>query len=620
MVKPCCAAASVLLAALPLFAEERVDSILPETLVTAPAKTRVELLPLDVNIVTAAEINRSAESSVLPVLMDRIPGLFVTERGFAGYGVSGGAAGTVNIRGVGQGNKVLFMIDGQPQWASVFGHALPDTYVANGVQRIEVVKGPSSLLYGSNAMGGSVNIITDRTYEEGVSGRARAMFGSFNTQKFNLQAGYRRDRLSVTVAGQLDRSNGNRRGSAFWLANEYMQVNYNLSHHWSIGTNVTLTQTRAENPGTTQEPLLSMWTYMGRGTASLYVNDRYGWGNGGAQAYINWGHHKVDDGYAPGAQPRDYLFHSTDYNMGLTLYQTLHPWQLSDLSLGVDFVHWGGHAWNAAKADGRETDITRKCENEIAGYVMMQQGLLGELLSLNAGVRLQHGSQYGNEWVPQAGVIVHGWEGSEFKFSFSKGFRAPNIRELYMYPPHNPDLRPETMLNYEASLRQRFLEGRLEAGVAFYFINGRDMIQTVRHDGRPLNVNTGRFINKGFELDAAYRIDRRWNVAANYAYLHTDNAGLLAAPKNRLNAMVDFMPGRFSFALSSNTVWSLRNGGPKTVDYELLNLRAAYTFHKPGVHVTPFLKLDNITDRRYEVVYGCPMPGITILGGVEATF
>lgn len=176
------------------------------------------------------------------------------------------------------------------------------------------------------------------------------------------------------------------------------------------------------------------------------------------------------------------------------------------------------------------------------------------------------------------------------------------------------------MLNYEASLRQRFLEGRLEAGVAFYFINGRDMIQTVRQDGRPLNVNTGCFINKGFELDAAYRIDRRWNVAANYAYLHTDNAGLLAAPKNRLNAMVDFMPGRFSFALSSNTVWSLRNGGPKTVDYELLNLRAAYTFHKPGVHVTPFLKLDNITDRRYEVVYGCPMPGITILGGVEATF
>ena len=117
----------MLLAALPLFAEERVDSLLPETLVTAPAKTRVELLPLDVNIVTAAEINRSAESSVLPVLMDRIPGLFVTERGFAGYGVSGGAAGTVNLRGVGQGNKVLFMLAGPPHRAAAFGHALPAT-------------------------------------------------------------------------------------------------------------------------------------------------------------------------------------------------------------------------------------------------------------------------------------------------------------------------------------------------------------------------------------------------------------------------------------------------------------------------------------------------------------
>lgn len=126
---------------------------LPEVVTEAPAKTNVTLLPLNTNVVSASMIERSAETSLLPVLVNNVPGLFVTERGFAGYGVSGGAAGTVNIRGVGQGNKVLFMIDGQPQWAGVFGHALPDTYVTNGVERVEVVKGPSSLLYGSNAMG-----------------------------------------------------------------------------------------------------------------------------------------------------------------------------------------------------------------------------------------------------------------------------------------------------------------------------------------------------------------------------------------------------------------------------------------------------------------------------------
>ena len=142
--------------------------MLNELLVTAPVKTDVQLTPLDVTVVDASTIEKSTETSLLPVLMQKVPGMFVSERGFAGYGVSGGAAGTVNIRGVGGGNKVLFMIDGQPQWAGIFGHALPDTYVSNGVERVEVVKGPSSLLYGSNAMGGSVNIITRHQSQEYV--------------------------------------------------------------------------------------------------------------------------------------------------------------------------------------------------------------------------------------------------------------------------------------------------------------------------------------------------------------------------------------------------------------------------------------------------------------------
>lgn len=130
--------------------------------VESAAKAPVPLLPLDVKIVGSATIDNSTETNLLPVLQNRIPGIFVTERGLAGYGVSGGGAGAVSIRGVGGGNKVLFLIDGQPQWAGVFGHSLPDTYVTNDIQRVEVVSGPSSLLYGSGAMGCSVNLITRR--------------------------------------------------------------------------------------------------------------------------------------------------------------------------------------------------------------------------------------------------------------------------------------------------------------------------------------------------------------------------------------------------------------------------------------------------------------------------
>ena len=602
--------------------ESRRDTIaLPEFTLSTPVKTNPVLLPLDVSTITAAEIGESAETSLLPVLTARVSGLFVSERGFAGYGISGGSAGAVNIRGVGQGNKVLFMIDGQPQWAGVFGHSLADSYVANGVERIEVVKGPSSLLYGSNAMGGSVNIITRGHRPGGISGRARAMFGSFSTQKFSLSSSYTDRRFSATLGGQLDRSNGYREGSAFWLANEFANLGFRLSNHWQTGATLALTQTHADNPGTLHEPLENMWTDLFRGTAAVYANDDYGIASGGVQAYINWGRNKVDDGNAPGTAPRDYIFNSRDYNMGITLYQTMRFWPAGELSAGIDFQHWGGHNWNAAKADtSQRSSEFRSHVNEIAGYAMVQQGLFANRLSINGGVRLQHGSSYGNVWVPQAGVIVRLRPSAEIKLSFSKGFRAPNLRELYLYPPHNPSLRPEYMLNYEISWRQHFFGGRLTAGAALFFIDGKDMIQTVRVDGRPRNMNTGRFINKGFEHEAAAAPARDWTIAANYSYLHTDTE-ILQAPRHKLSAELTWSPGRFSFTLEDLSVWHLLTGAPggHSENYTLLNLRAAYTL--PGkVDVTLFAKGDNLTNRHYEVIYGCPMPGATVLGGVEVKF
>lgn len=594
---------------------------LSEVVVTAPLKTNPDLLPLNVTQVTAKEIEQSGESSLLPVMVSKVPGLFVTERGFAGYGVSGGSAGTVNIRGVGQGNKVLFMIDGQPQWAGVFGHSLADTYVANGVERVEVVKGPSSLLYGSNAMGGSVNIITHRQHQDGVTGRARAMFGSFNTQKFALSTGIKKDKVSVNLSAQLDRSNGYRSNSDFWLSNEFIQINYAASSKWSVGGILDMTQSYAENPGTIQKPLDNMWTRIFRGTGGINLKNSYKIADGGVQAYINWGHHNLDDGNAPDAEPNDYLFNSTDYNMGVTAYENFYLFEANTISAGIDFQHWGGHIWNA----GKEDPSVRSAEsshhvNEVAGYVMMQQGLINNMLNLNAGVRLQHGSTYGKVWVPQAGFIVRPSSSSSIKASFSKGFRSPNIRELYLYPPANPDLKPEYMLNYELSYRQHLLKGNLMFGAALFFIDGDNMIQTVRVDGRPRNENTGNFINKGFELEGSYRISPKLTLSANYSYLHT-NAQTLYAPKNKLNTELIYIPGNFSFTVDETSIWSMYNGAPNSdkESYTLLNFRGAYTL-KEKVPVTFSVKIDNITNKHYQIIYGCPMPGTTIMGGVEFKF
>lgn len=617
--------AATLAASTPAGAETVVnagDTVrLGELVVEGVAKTDVKLLPLNVTEIGRHDIDRTTSSTLLPTLARHVPGLFVTERGVSGYGVSGGSAGAVNIRGVGQGNRVLFLIDGQPQWAGLFGHSLPDTYVANGIERVEVVKGPSSLLYGSNAMGGSVNLITRRQTADGLSGRARAMFGSYSTQRFDLGAGYRKGKAAVTAGAHLDRTNGYRRNSAFWEADGFARAEYNPTSHWQAAAGVHLTRSKADNPGTIQAPLLDMWTDISRGTASVAVKNRYAVAEGGVQAALNWGRHKVDDGHAPGTAPRDYIFHSADRNIGVSLFQTLRLWQDNALSLGVDFQHWGGRAWNTGKETGDDTAIGHHTANEVAGYVMMQQSLLRDLLTLNAGVRLQHGSAYGNIWVPQAGLIVRPYKGASVKLSYGKGFRAPNIRELYLYPPHNPDLRPEYMYSYEAELRQHLSPARLDLGLALYYIDGRNLIQTVMRDGRPLNVNTGAFVNKGIEFDASWHPADAWSLTAGYSYLHTDNRDLTGAPRHKLDATLDFTPGALSVTLGSTSVWGLRTGAADRhmENYSLLNLRAAYTV-RAHVRLTPFISMENITACRYEIVAGCPMPGFTIYGGAEINF
>ena len=79
----------------------------------------------------------------------------------------------------------------------------------------------------------------------------------------------------------------------------------------------------------------------------------------------------------------------------------------------------------------------------------------------------------------------------------SKGFRYPTIREMYMFRPANPDLKPERLWSYELSFARRLLDGRLSYGVNVFYIDGENLIMRVPIDGRPLNVNTGKIENSG---------------------------------------------------------------------------------------------------------------------------
>ena len=146
-----------------------------------------ESLATPVTVVGRETIEQSGNNALLPVLSQEVPGLFVNSRGILGYGVSGGAAGNISMRGVtGADGRVLMLIDGHPQYAPIYGHPIADAYIAGDAERVEVSRGASSVLYGSNAMGGAINIITRRPQEDGNQAHLRAMAGSYGSQ---LQTG-----------------------------------------------------------------------------------------------------------------------------------------------------------------------------------------------------------------------------------------------------------------------------------------------------------------------------------------------------------------------------------------------------------------------------------------------
>jgi iron complex outermembrane receptor protein len=592
---------------------------LQEIAVVSTAKTEVNRsqVPLTISVIDRQTIDESVETGVLSILSEHTPGIFVTERGVTGYGISNGSAGTVSIHGVGSGNRVLMLFDGQPNWAGIFGHHLPDAYVASDAERIEVIRGPASLLYGSNAMGGIINVITRKAAQEGLHGRGRILYGSYNTWKFAAGAGYKKNKFNAYLSLNRDQSDGQRPNSDFYINNGYLRLGYEFSNHWNMSSDAILANFRVTNPGAIDAPAIENWAQATRSTYSLSLNNRYRTMNGSLQVFYNDGAHKINDGWRNN-QPRDYLFRSLDFNRGFALYESFNLLKGNLLTVGIDLKQWGGDAWNAF-FDGHTEGIIDKHVTEWATYAVVQQTLF-DRLTLNAGLRMESNKGYGREWIPQAGIAWQPFAQTTFKNSVSKGFRSPNLRELYLYPPQNPALRPEEMLNYDLSYLQTLLGGRLQWELTAYLAHGSNLIATDMVDGKMLNSNTGRFTNRGLDWAFTYRIRPNLTASANYSFLHS-NVKLTAAPKHKAYVNLRWEIDKFTITPNFQYISGLYLGAVNNADiidhYALLNARVAF---KASSRLTLFLNGENLTDTNYETYLGFPMPGAVVLGGIDLKF
>ena len=612
-------------------AEGLNDSLsLQEVVVTGTRHAAdVRHLPMTVTVIDRKTLTEQHQTSVLPTVMQQVPGLLVTSRSLVGYGVSTGAAGGISLRGLAGGSgQMLVLIDGHPQYNGVYGHPISDSYQTLMAERVEVLRGPASVLYGGNAMGGVLNIVTRQrpTGQDGVTTHLTVGAGSYGTIQAEASNQVRSGKFSSTVAAQYGRTDNHRPHTGFEQYGGYVKIGYDFSPHWNVYADLDLTHFNASNPGTVSQPKLENDQWITRGAASLVVANRYDRTSGALSVYDNFGRHKINDGYnADGGTPQTDLFRSKDAVAGVSWYQSLAIGDLASatsgrLTVGIDYQHIYGRAYYTNRETGEVVTTQRRLmqsahshENEVAGYVDYRQDLT-RWLTIDAGLRYDHHSTAGGEWVPQIGAVVRLAEQGELKAMVSKGFRNPNTREMYMYGTANHDsLRAERLWNYELSWRHRL--GGFSYGANLYYIKGDNMIQTVA--GK--NVNTGEIENYGVELDAAYNIGSHWALTTNHSLLHMWHP-IVAAPTYKGFIGANYYDNRWTVVAGLQYISGLYTAvgnAEQKENFWLLNASVSYAATKA---LSVWVRGENLLAQKYEFNLGYPMPRATFMSGVSIAF
>lgn len=587
------------------------------------------------NQVSSTKIAESHESSVLPLVEEQTPGLFLTQRGVMGYGVSSGGSGSISIRGLGSGaGRVLVVVDGHPQYMGLMGHPIADICQTQSLDQVSVTRGPSSMLWGANAMGGVVYLTTKQPNRDSAMTDASLGYGSYNTLQGQVGITNRQGKWGSAVNGSYNRTDGHHDDMGFKQYAGYGKLTCDFNKHWQMGGDFNLNKYNANNPGAEDNRLKDAEQDITRGATSVWLNNYYYFygsqTHGQVTGFYNWGNHLINDGYsAQGGIPLDYRYHSRDYVGGFSARQSYHFGNdrcgneyTTDIRAGLDYLHYGGEAWNeyvAGEKIGTTETLADKRIDECSAFALIGQ-YLTSWLRLSAGARYDHHSLVGGEWIPYASMSFpfHRIDSNypDFSLNASKGFRNPTLKELYMFKPANENLESESIWNYEIDYSQYLFSQKFSHQVCLFYITGDNLITTQMVNGKPLNTNTGAIENMGVEYICNLELSSKWKLDANYSYLHMEHP-VIASPEHKLYVGGRFAPKRWRISSGLEYISGLYTevgDQCSQTEYVLWSLRAQFFLCH---HFSVWVKGENLLNQDYEINAGYPMPGATIMVGAK---
>ena len=479
---------------------------------------KVTEAPASVSIITASEIKNYGYRTLADVLRS-VRSFYVTnDRNYSYVGVRGfGRPGDYNSR-------ILLLVDGHRLNDSVYDQAFVGTeglIDLDIIDRIEIIRGPGSSLYGSNALFAVVNIITRRGRDlkgAEVSGEA----GTFNTYKGRLSYGDKfQNGTEAIVSGSGYDSKGDRlyfREYDAPATNNGVTEHTDYDRYYNIFTKFSfedLTLTGAYNSRTKGIPTGAFGTdfndpgnrttddhgyldlryerSVARRTdlmARLYYDYFSYWGN-----YITSGVLNKDSAYGEG--------------FGGEVKLTSKPIDANRFIVGAEYQGITHQDQKNYDVDPYRLFLDDKRKSAIwAAYIQDEIGI-SRVLSLTAGLRYDDYKTFGGSTNPRLALIYNPLERSTFKLLYGSAFRTPNVFEQYYQSTtqiSNPDLKPEKIRTYELVYEQ-YLGDRLRATAAGYYYEIDNLInQTEASPGVAVFENLARVEARGFELE----IENKW--------------------------------------------------------------------------------------------------------------
>ena len=626
-------------------------------------------VPVQTEVISERDFARTGAKSVDEALSSAI-GININED------LSGQAA---NIRGI-EGDRVLILVDGERAVGRVRGAIDLSQYSLNNVEKIEIIKGTGSTLYGSDAMGGVINIITKKPQETEAKADVYFDYGRYNQYNPSVDFEYGTSRNSVLVGTSyyatdgfdLDKTTLHTNGQEMikrW--NGTSKLKHQLTENMDLILSGRYMQEKREWIESEKRKLNAISDtvdvpfddieenkrYEGSLNMNYLSGDKYSMKMRLFATYYDhiWNKFAVSDGTWEDTSDTQDLFLEASYT--------------SNYVIGENHIATYGFDYNYQDLTSTELISTKEADKSYATYLQYEYQLLKQLNTI-IGTRYEHHSSYGGHFNPSFNLMYKPNEQLKFRGFVGKGFRAPSIKEQYFVFDHTSagyivyggnaidpatigsdadfqEMQEENSIN--SSISAEFSYGTIGLHRITYFYNHLDnLIDFIWIDfddgywrGRYVYQNIEAAITQGIEWESRIRLNKSTDFSFSYNYLKTKDLStgdeLRNRPVHTLKFFLTWLSEKSGFGgsfygdFASKKIWVPRSntGGNENVDnegniitdnqYAPQRFRLNLNLFKRfdnGLEV--FTRAENLLDKT-NVDYGY-WPGLTIFMGLKYDF